>query len=115
MIRFACQQFSVEQVVRCSLGLSRAEYRVLEHLLVHCKGFCTANQVASILTIDVSTAQRSLKRLHEKGALVRSQNNLAKGGYQFSYRVVPKAHIARLVMQAVDGWSKRVHEQLERW
>lgn len=114
MIDFACKTFSLDEIVRCSLGLTRAEMRLL-NLLLRKKCWFSADEVASSLAVDLSTAQRSLKSLHDKDIVERRQRNLSGGGYTYSYCLKDKDDIRSRIMDIIHSWVGRVRKELEAW
>jgi predicted transcriptional regulator len=84
MIDFACKQFVVDDIVKCSLGLAKADLRVLKHLATVRERLST-DAISSDLRLDLSTVQRAVKKLHEQEVVIRFQENLSGGGYVFYY------------------------------
>lgn len=115
MIDFACKRFDLKEVIKCSMGLTRAEIRILDNLLHDKGGARTTEEVARALKLDLSTVQRGVKRLREKGLVRQSQRNLTGGGYEYAYRIAEKQELRRIIMEVVHGWAKRVDEELARW
>jgi predicted transcriptional regulator len=114
MIDFACRRFDLEEVIRCGLGLSRTDYKILKHL-VETGETIDSKSISGILKIDLSTAQRSLKKLRELELLKRQQVNLPSGGYNLKYSSVEKEEISKILESIVDGWSKKVKAELINW
>jgi predicted transcriptional regulator len=71
--------------------------------------------LSKILQLDISTIQRSVKKLHEKEILQRSQQNLDGGGYIFRYKAHSRAKIKDIVMTVVNSWAGHVGQELEKW
>lgn len=113
-IDFACKKFDLEEIVKCSLGLSRSEFRILKFLISNDKRFMT-DELSEKLKLDKSTIQRGVKRLHQKGLLVRGQINQTKGGYVFYYRVKEKTQIRNIIIDIVEGWTKGVKKEISNW
>jgi len=114
MIDFACRRFDLEEVIRCGLGLSKTDYRILKHL-VETGETTDSKKIATKLDIDLSTAQRSLKRLRELELLKRQQINLSSGGYNLLYSSIEKKKIRELLESIVDGWTAKVKKELSSW
>ncbi|WP_367343539.1 helix-turn-helix domain-containing protein [Methanomethylovorans sp.] len=115
MVDFACKEFQIETVIKCGLDLTKAELLVLKHLLGHNTRWFTTEQIATDLTLDISTVQRSTKKLTEKKVLQKSQNNLEGGGYFFVYRIRDKREIRELIMEIIHSWVERVEKELIIW
>lgn len=113
-IDFACKKFDLEEVVKCSLALSKSDFRLLKFLMKNNDSFST-DVLAEKLGIDKSTAQRSVKKLHGKGLVTRGQINQSVGGYMFTYRVKDKSKIRKIILDIVDGWSENVKKRIVGW
>lgn len=112
-LNFACKQFPIEQVLRCSFGLSNAEFGVLRKLLSG--GERSVEQLAASLNKDRTTVQRAVKPLIEKGLVIRRQYNLENGGYQFFYTAANKEAIKERIHEHFERFSRLVKEEIERW
>jgi predicted transcriptional regulator len=115
MVDFACKEFQIEAVIKCGLNLTRAELLVLKHLLKHNTKWFTTEQIAADLSLDISTVQRSAKKLTEKRVLQKSQNNIEGGGYFFVYKIKNKREIRELIMEIIHSWVQRVEKELIVW
>ena len=114
MIDFACKRFDIQEVVKCSLGLSKSEFNLLNFLMKYDKDFTTL-ELAKELKLDKSTIQRSIKKLHEKKLVRRGQTNQSVGGYLFYYRIRDKVEIRKVISSTVEGWFKVFKEELNGW
>lgn len=114
MIDFACKRFDIEEVVKCSLGLSKSEFRLLKYLIDHDSQF-TTEELAKNLNLDKSTIQRAVKKMHGKGLLSRGQINQSVGGYVFLYRVKDKQNIRKIVLDTVEGWVGVFKTEINKW
>lgn len=115
MVDFACKEFQIEAVIKCGLNLTKAELQVMKYLLGNDAGWFTTEQIAADLSLDLSTVQRSAKKLTEKKVLQKSQNNLEGGGYFFVYRIRNKREIRELIMEIIHSWVERVEKELVIW
>jgi predicted transcriptional regulator len=115
MVDFACKEFQIEAVIKCGLNLTKAELLVLKYLLKHNSRWFATEQIAADLSLDMSTVQRSTKKLTEKKVLQKSQNNLEGGGYFFVYRIRNKREIRELIMEIIHSWVARVEKELIVW
>lgn len=113
MIDFACKQFNLDDIIKCALGLSKADCKVFRFFLGQDQEF-TADIIAEKLSLDLSTVQRSLKKLTDKDLLERGQHNFTGGGYQYSYRSRSKSYVRKLIMDIIGGWTQRVEEGLHQ-
>ena len=115
MVDFACKEFQIEAVIKCGLNLTKAELQVLKYLLGNDTRWFTTEQIAADLSLDISTVQRSVKKLTEKKVLQKFQNNLDGGGYFFVYRIKNKREIKELIMEIIHSWVERVEKELIIW
>jgi predicted transcriptional regulator len=114
MLNFACHSFDIEEVIRCGLALSKTDYNILNFLIKNKKGL-DSKEISKFLKIDLSTAQRSLKRLRERKLIRRQQINSTTGGYNLFYRSIQKEEISEILQKIVNIWSKKVKKELEDW
>lgn len=115
MIDFACKQFHLNDVVKCALGLRKADLKLLLHLLDLEEKWLPTEEIAQKTKLDLSTVQRAVKRLHEKGILLRTQENLDGGGYLFLYKTSERNHIRKVILGIIDGWRSKVSLELQKW
>lgn len=114
MIDFACKQFVIDDIVKCSLGLTKGDLRIFRYLATHKDAF-TTEQLASSLRLDLSTVQRAVKKLHEQDVVLRHQENLNGGGYLFRYSVVSQEFLRKKIMAILHAWIGKVDDALLRW
>ena len=115
MIDFACKKFGVDGVVKCGLGLSRAEFRVMKYFLKKgCLG-CTSIFVADELKLNLTTIQKAVKKLSEKGVIVRHQRNLENGGYVYVYECVSREKVRGIVKEIIRKWAREVEKHIDGW
>lgn len=113
MIDFACKEFALDEVVKCALGLSKADFKVLQKFTS--EAWFTTEELAHSLNLNITTVQRAVKKLHEKGLIDRKQKNLLTGGYEFQYSLQERKIISKIVLSTLQGWVKKVDANLERW
>lgn len=114
MIDFACKKFDINEIIKCSLGLTKSELKILQ-FFIRGKRKATAEDVSQEMKLDLSTVQRALKKLHDKKVIIRRQKNLDNGGYVFCYSVSDKKEISDQIIKTVKTWSGRVEEELAKW
>lgn len=115
MIDFACKEFKIEDVIKCALNLTKADLKVMKYFLNEKEQWVDTDFLSKVLKLDISTIQRSVKKLHEKEILQRSQQNLDGGGYVFKYKVNSRAKIKNIIMTVVNSWAERLGQELEKW
>lgn len=114
MIDFACKRFELAEIIQCGLGLSKSEYALFAFFMEHAGQFETA-VLAKKLSVDITTIQRGVKKLHEKGILEQKQKNLSAGGYAFVYAAKSRSEVKKVLKKIVTQWSSRVCEALTQW
>jgi predicted transcriptional regulator len=114
MIDFACRKFEIDEIIKCGFGLTKADFRVMRKLADEGESY-TAEALAKSLSLDLSTVQRAVKRLHEKRIVLRNQENLEGGGYVYHYRTVPKKRIRAMIREIICNWTEHVEGAIERW
>ncbi len=115
MIDFACKRFRLDEIIKCSLGLTKAEFRLMDFLLKHDEDHFSTEMLSAKLKVDLSTAQRAVKKLHEKGVIRRMQENLSGGGYVFFYQIKDRRELRKLILGIVHDWVGTVEEALAKW
>jgi len=115
MINFACKQFKLEDVIKCGLALTKADCKILKYLLENSTEWFTSESVSTKLKINLTTAQRSLKRLNERDLVIRSQTNLGTGGYIYIYQIKSKKEVKETIMNVIKNWNKSVELELNKW
>ena len=114
MIDFACKKFDLDEVIKCVLGLTKSEFHLLKFLSEHENKF-TTEELSKKLRLDKSTIQRSIKKLHEKELVSRSQINQNVGGYIFLYKIKDKENIRKVVMETLNNWNATFKKNLSKW
>ncbi len=112
---FACKEFQVEDIIKCALNLTKADLKVMKYFLKETDQWAETYFLSKTLTLDISTIQRSVKKLHEKEILQRSQQNLDGGGYVFRYKIHSRTKIKNIIMIVVNSWADRLGQELEKW
>jgi len=115
MIDFACRQFTLDEIIKCGLGLSKADFAVMDFFLKNSTQRLSSETISKKLDLDLSTVQRAVKKLYEQKVLVRFQNNLNGGGYVFAYQIKDKDSLRKLILEIIAKWTKRVESELEKW
>jgi len=113
-VQFACKQIDLEEVVKCSLGLTRAEYKVFKQYM-RLKTEITLAELSKKTHLDRTTVQKASLKLVEKGLLSRFQHNRQRGGYEFLYKIKDKEQIRIKARNIVRTWWETVDEGLNLW
>lgn len=115
MIDFACKEFNVEDIIKCALNLTKSDLKVMKYFLNGIDQWVDTESLSRVLDLDISTVQRSVKKLHEKNILQRSQQNLDGGGYIFRYKTNSRTKIKNIIMNVVNSWAERLGQELDKW
>ncbi len=115
MIDFACRRFDLNEVIKCSLALTKSDYRILQLLLSESSEYLSSEEISNKIKVDISTAQRSLKKLRSKELVTRKQINLSPGGYVFIYKAKDNLAIKKMILDIVNSWTHKVESELEKW
>ncbi len=115
MMDFGCGNLDLDEVIKCTFGLSKAEFRLFNFFIKNSQGEFSSDDLSKKIGLDKSTIQRGLKKLHAKGLLFRKQINQASGGYIFFYKIKNKQAVREKIFGIIENWSKRVDEELSKW
>ena len=115
MIDFACKQFNLEDIIKCGLGLTRTEFKVMEYLLNNTHKECKTNSISKKLNLNLTTVQKAVKKLSDKNIINRRQKNLDKGGYVYTYECNSRINIRRIIKDIIRNWSENVEDKIDRW
>lgn len=113
MIDFACKRFDLNEIIKCSLGITKAEKVIMDFFISNSEEF-NSTEISKRTRLQLSTVQKALKKLHEKNILLRSQKNLDNGGYVFVYRANSKQEIRQTIKDIIRGWSEKVEKEVDR-
>lgn len=115
MIDFACKSFQLDDVIKCGLGLTKADFKLMDFMMKNDDEWYTTEHLAKDLGLNLSTIQRSVKKLSEKKIISRKQNNIDGGGYFFIYQIRSKPEIRIVITEIINNWSSTVKEAIEKW
>lgn len=115
MINFACKKVDLNEVIRCSLNLTKAEFKILNFFMKNSLKRFESKEIARELDLELSTVQRSMKKMSEKGVIKRSQINLENAGYIYSYCLCDKKEIKDIIKNTVNGWMESFEKEMGRW
>ena len=115
MIDFACKEFRLDDIIKCSLGMTKAEFKLVKMFLSTQKEWFTTQEISRELKLDLSTVQRCVKSLHEKDLIIRRQENLDSGGYAFRYQLKKREELRQRIKDTISRWVSRVNDELDRW
>jgi len=112
-INFACKTFPINNVLKCSFGLTTTEFEVLKILLK--KNESSVDEIATLLGKNRTTIQRSIKPLINKNLIKRKQYNLDGGGYQYYYSPAHKEEIKKRIRNEFQSFTEKVTNEIEKW
>jgi len=102
---------TVEDAMRCLLGLSRDEVKVYFMLL---RGPMTVEEIAGLLGKSKPTAYRIAVKLTNMGLLIRKPCIIERGGYYYKYEAVEPERVKRGILDILNVICKRVLEALNQ-
>jgi predicted transcriptional regulator len=112
-MEFACRQIDVKDIIACSLGLKKSEYKVFE-LMLH-SNHVTLKELSKKLNLDRTTLQKVLKHFVNNDLVERYQENLDNGGYVFVYKIKDKNVLKKRIHLAIDKWHETARSAIEKW
>jgi len=115
MIDFACRQFNLDDIIKCGLGLTKAEFKVFCFFVDNDGKEFTSGEIEKRTGLDLTTAQKAVKKLSGKKIITRSQKNLDNGGYIFRYKCSSKKDIRETLKAIIRKWSGVVEEKIDTW
>lgn len=115
MIDFACKRFNIEEIIKCALGLTKAECSVFKYFFENPTENLTTERLAQKLKLNLTTVQKAVKKLNESGIIIRYQKNLDKGGYIYTYEASSKKQIRQILKDIINTWAKNVGKEIDRW
>jgi len=115
MIGFACKKFDLREVIRCSLNLTKTEFKIIEYLMDNSNKEFTAREIAQTFKIGLSTSQRAINKINKKELIKRKQRNLEKGGYIFVYSIKRKQILKQKILDIIHNWIKIVELKIQKW
>ena len=107
-------KIELKNLIKCSFELNKTDYDIFIFLISKERSM-TANEIAKQIALDRTTVQKSIKRLSEKELVLRTQKNLAKGGYIFVYSIKDKKIIKGRMSEIVKKWHDNVQREINRW
>ncbi|MFP4402634.1 MAG: helix-turn-helix domain-containing protein [Candidatus Nanoarchaeia archaeon] len=115
MVDFACTQISIDDIIKCSFGLTKTELEIFRFLVSHKHTRFSTHELSLKLNLDITTIQKAVKKLTSKGILKKDQKNLEQGGYVLLYQCIGQEHIKKIIMSNFENFSKKVEESLCDW
>lgn len=115
MIDFACKQFNLSDIIKCGLGLTRTEVKIMEYFIENSSKEFITSELAENLNLNLTTIQKAVKKLYERGVILRHQKNLPNGGYVYTYDASPKTTIRKILKEIIQNWSTKVQAHIDKW
>ncbi|HLD55272.1 MAG TPA: HTH domain-containing protein [Candidatus Nanoarchaeia archaeon] len=115
MVDFACKKFIFDDILKCSLGLTKKEFNVLKYLIDNSDMELTTLKIKDKLNLNLTTIQKAVKKLSEKKILLKCKKNLDYGGYIYVYEVNYKSQIKIIIKEIIKNWNKKVEEEIDKW
>ncbi len=114
MISFACKTVDLRDLIMCSFGLTKGEYKLLTYLMGK-KEEKTIIELAKCSKIDRSTAQKNISGLLQKKLVTRRQINQENGGYSYCYHTINKELAKERITKILNKWTKNVVSSIKDW
>jgi len=114
MIDFACKQFVLKDIIKCGLGLTETEFKIMQYFLSH-KKECRTKTISEKMSLNLTTVQKAVKKLSEKNIIIRHQKNLDKGGYAYTYECNSRIKIRETIKRIIRDWADKVEERIDKW
>jgi predicted transcriptional regulator len=114
-MEFACKNFDIEEIIRCGLNLTKADFTILQFLMQNSKNKLDTNIISSKLSLELSTVQRSLKKMYQEKIVKRSQINIKSGGYSFVYCICDKKEIKDKIKGIINNWTEKFNLEINNW
>jgi len=115
MIDFACRRFDLDDIVKCGLGLTRTEFRIMRYFMERGGGECTTSSISKRMNLNLTTVQKAVKKLFEKDIILRHQKNLGNGGYVYSYECNSRIKIRKIIKGIIRNWFDVVERKMDSW
>ena len=115
MVDFACTRISIDNIIKCSFGLTKTELEIFRYLVSHKQTQFSTQELSQKLSLDITTIQKAMKKLTSKGILKKDQMNLEHGGYILLYQCIGQENIKKIIMSNFENFSKKVEESLSDW
>lgn len=116
MIDFACKKIDLDEIIKCGLNLTQAEVKIVKYFIKHShQKELQTDTIAQEMGFNLSTIQKAMKKLYEKGVVEKYQKNLEKGGYIFVYSLKPKEEIKRIILQLLENFQSKVKSEIDNW
>ncbi|CAB3288274.1 Transcriptional regulator, TrmB [Methanocaldococcus lauensis] len=106
------QKFTVEDLMRCILGLQEIEIRIYFELLDMKEA--TVMEIAERVDRDRTTVQKALRSLMNCG-LVEREKITEKSGFKYVYRPVVFKEVKEKMEKLLDEWYLSVKEWLKKY
>lgn len=110
-MKILAEKISVDDAMRCLLGLSRDEVKAYFILL---NNPMTVEEIAKALGKSKPSAYRIAVKLTNMGLLIRKAYLIDKGGYYYKYEAVEPEKVKRELQEALNVVCKKVMEALHQ-
>jgi len=115
MIDFACKKFDLNEIIKCSLDLTKFEFEIFKYLIRNDEEWFTTFELSKRLKVGLSTVQKTVKKLKQSNIVVQRQKNLGKGGYVFAYSIRNKTLLREIILNIIHNWTKKVEAEVKMW
>ena len=113
-LNLSCLKISIRDLLQCAFNLSKTEVAVLI-LLLKSSTWASVGDISAGVGRDRSMVQRSLSVLMGRGVVIREQNNLVNGGFQYVYMAANKQKIKLMLFDKSRQFASMVKTTVEKW
>ncbi len=112
ILNFACKPINTSEIIQCSYGLGKGEYKIFEFLLKQ-KEPRSIKEISETLKKERTTVQKAITKLVEKDIVKRRQMNLSSGGYVFIYFIKDKEKIKQEIKNIMKQWCENAMRAID--
>lgn len=113
LVKFACKIFYLDEIIRCSFGLSKTESKLLR-CMINENNEMSIQDISTKSKLERSTIQKSLKLLLDKHLVDRHQINNSKGGFSFMYKSITKRDFQKRMNDIIDVWYQEARKEIKK-
>ncbi len=114
-VSFACKKVEIKDLIKCSFGFSKTEFKVFDFLLGKDAQTFTVVDLSDKVGLDRTSIQRALKKLVEKKLVERRAKNLENGGFLYIYKILHKEDIKDKIKDNLKTWHKIAENFINNW
>lgn len=114
MIDFTCKQPDLDEVFKCAFGLTKADLQIMKFFFRKSTKQVTSQLISKKLKFQETTVQKAVRKLFDKGIILREAKNLKNGGYVFYYELNDRRKIYTLLSKLLKTWNSKIELKLKK-